>query len=188
MADRAVLKPRGRALAARAAAVRLLLLDVDGVLTDGTVLVSGDGPEAKRFHIRDGAAMVLAQSAGLRIGWLSSRPSPATDRRATELRIDLVVQSSGPKVRSYEAIVRRLRLADHQVAYMGDDLVDLAVLARVGLSAAPADAAPEVRARVHCVTAAAGGAGAVRELIERILKSQGRWQALVDRWIEQGSR
>ena len=182
------MRGRSRELTARAAAVRLLLLDVDGVLTDGTVLVSGDGPEAKRFHIRDGAAMVLAQSAGLRIGWLSSRPSPATDRRAAELRIDLVVQSSEPKLRSYEAILHRAGLADHQVAYMGDDLVDLAVLARVGLSAAPSDAAAEVRERVHYVTAAAGGGGAVRELIERLLKAQGRWQPLVDRWLEQGSR
>jgi 3-deoxy-D-manno-octulosonate 8-phosphate phosphatase (KDO 8-P phosphatase) len=182
------LRGRSRGLTARAAAVRLLLLDVDGVLTDGTILVSGDGPEAKRFHIGDGAAMVWAQSAGLRIGWLSSRPSAATDRRAAELGIDLVVQSSEPKVRSYDAILRRFRLTDDQVSYMGDDLVDLEVLGRVGLSAAPSDAAPEVRARVHLVTSAPGGHGAVREHIERLLKAQGRWAPVVDRWMGERTR
>ena len=189
MAHRTVLNRRVQALAARAKAVRLLLLDVDGVLTDGTILVHADGSESKRFHIKDGAAMVWAQAAGLRIGWLSARPSVATDRRAAELGIALVVQSSEPKVRSYEQILRRHRLTDQQVAYMGDDLVDLAVLARAGLSAAPADAVKDVRTRVHYVTSAPGGHGAVRELVEWLLRAQGRWQPLVATWLEgQGSR
>jgi 3-deoxy-D-manno-octulosonate 8-phosphate phosphatase (KDO 8-P phosphatase) len=188
VAHRAVLRQRDKVLAARATAIRLLLLDVDGVLTDGTVLMHGDGSEAKRFHIKDGAAMVWAQAVGLQIGWISSRPSAATDRRASELGVTLLVQSRQPKVKSYEQILRRHRLTDQQVAFMGDDLVDLAVLSRVGISAAPSDAVTEVRSRVDYVTAAAGGEGAVRELVEWLLQAQGRWDAVVTRWLGQGSR
>ena len=175
MAHRPVLKGRRSALVARAAAVRLLLLDVDGVLTDGTILIHADGSEAKRFHIRDGAAVVLAQASGLPIGWLSARPSAVTERRAAELGVRLLVQSREPKVLSFEQILRRQRLTSQQVAYMGDDLVDLPVLARAGLSAAPADAADEVRRAVHYVTVAPGGHGAVREFVEWLLQAQGRW-------------
>ena len=175
MAHRPVLKGRRQALAAKAAAIRLLLLDVDGVLTDGTILMHADGSEAKRFHIRDGAAVVLAQAAGLPVGWLSARPSAVTERRASELGVKLLVQSREPKVLSFEQILRRQRLGAEQVAYMGDDLVDLPVLTRAGLSAAPADAAAEVRGAVHYVTAAKGGRGAVREFVEWLLRAQGRW-------------
>lgn len=137
-----------------------------------------DGSEAKRFHIRDGAAVVLAQASGLPVGWLSARPSAVTERRAAELGVRLLVQSREPKVLSFEQILRRQRLTGEQVAYMGDDLVDLPVLARAGLSAAPADAAPEVRAAVHYVTAASGGRGAVREFVEWLLQAQGRWRPM----------
>jgi 3-deoxy-D-manno-octulosonate 8-phosphate phosphatase (KDO 8-P phosphatase) len=166
----------------RAGRVRLLLLDVDGVLTDGTVTLHGDGTESKRFDIKDGAALVWAQRLGLKVGLLSARPSPVTTRRATELRIRLVIETSQPKITAYDQLLRRLKLSDAEVAYMGDDLLDLPVLLRAGLSLAPADAAPEVRARVHQVTAAPGGRGAVREAVELILRAQGRWQAFVDEW------
>jgi 3-deoxy-D-manno-octulosonate 8-phosphate phosphatase (KDO 8-P phosphatase) len=172
----------------RAARIRILLLDVDGVLTDGTVLLHGDGSEAKRFDIKDGAAIVWAQRLGLRIGWLSARPSPVTSRRATELRVRLVVESAQPKIASYEQIVRKQKLADEEVAYMGDDLLDLPVLLRVGLSLAPADAAAEVRNVVHHVTTARGGRGAVREAVEMVLRAQGRWQAFVEEWTGQAAR
>jgi 3-deoxy-D-manno-octulosonate 8-phosphate phosphatase (KDO 8-P phosphatase) len=163
----------------RAARLRLLLFDVDGVLTDGTVFIRGDGAERKGFYIRDGAAMVWAQRAGLRVGLLSGRPSEATTRRAAELGISMV--SQGPdKGAAYSELLATNGLTDDQVAYMGDDLIDLAVLGRVGLSAAPADAAEEVRARVHWVSRRAGGRGAVRELIELVLRAQGRWDTLVD--------
>lgn len=188
MAHRAVLRRTRRPAAARAAAIQLLLLDVDGVLTDGSILLGGDGSEAKRFHIRDGAAIVWAQAAGLRVGWLSSRPSPATTRRAAELRVEIVLQSAEPKLRAYEELLRRYDLTDRQVAYMGDDLVDLSVLARAGIAAAPSDAAAEVRSRVDFVTKARGGQGAVRELIEWLLRAQGRWQPIVAEWSSQGSR
>jgi len=169
-------------VATRAARVRLLLLDVDGVLTDGTITLSADGTEAKRFHIKDGAAIVWAQRLGLKIGLLSARPSPVTTRRATELRIRIVVETSQPKIAAYDQLIRRLRLSDAEVAYMGDDLLDVPVLRRAGLSLAPADAAVEVRRHVHHVTRSAGGCGAVREVVELILQAQGRWQPFVDEW------
>jgi 3-deoxy-D-manno-octulosonate 8-phosphate phosphatase (KDO 8-P phosphatase) len=173
---------RSTTLAARAARVRLLLLDVDGVLTDGTITLAGDGTEGKRFHIKDGAAIVWAQRLGLKVGLLSARPSPVTTRRATELRIRIVVETSQPKIVAYDQLVRRLKLTDGEVAYMGDDLLDLPVLRRAGLSLAPSDAAVEVRRHVHHVTRAGGGCGAVREAVELILQAQGRWQPFVDEW------
>jgi 3-deoxy-D-manno-octulosonate 8-phosphate phosphatase (KDO 8-P phosphatase) len=169
-------------LEAKAARVKLALFDVDGVLTDGTVLVHADGSESKRFDIKDGAALVWAQRVGLRVGLVSARPSPVTDQRAAELRIRLLVQSQGPKIRAYQQILRKERLADAEVAYMGDDLLDLPVLLRAGLSAAPADAVHDVRTRVDYVTAAAGGRGAVRELVELLLRAQGRWEPFVAEW------
>jgi 3-deoxy-D-manno-octulosonate 8-phosphate phosphatase (KDO 8-P phosphatase) len=159
----------------RAGRVQLLLFDVDGVLTDGTVLMHGDGSESKAFHIRDGAAVVWAQWSGLRVGLLSARSSTATTQRAAQLAIRLVVQGVPTKLAGYERILAEAGVADDAVAYMGDDLLDLPVLSRVGLSAAPADAAPEVRSRVHFVSPSAGGHGAVRELIEMILRAQRRW-------------
>ena len=122
--------------------VRLLLLDVDGVLTDGTILLHHDGAESKAFHIRDGAAIVWAQRAGLKVGLLSGRASDATVQRAAQLGIPLVVQGAADKLAAYEQILREAALEDGEVAYMGDDLQDLPVLRRVGFSAAPADAPP----------------------------------------------
>lgn len=173
------------AVTARAARIRLLLLDVDGVLTDGKIWVHTDGSETKRFDIKDGAAVVWAQRLGLRVGWLSARPSPVTERRAQELQVKLLVQTPQPKLKSYEQILRRQKIEDEtQVAYMGDDLLDLPVLARTGLSLAPADAAEDVRSRVHWVTKARGGDGAVREAIELLLRAQGRWDEVLAAWAQ----
>jgi 3-deoxy-D-manno-octulosonate 8-phosphate phosphatase (KDO 8-P phosphatase) len=177
---------RAPAITARAGRVRLLLLDVDGVLTDGTITIAADGGEAKRFDIKDGAAIVWAQRLGLKVGLLSARPSPVTTRRAAELRIRIVVETSQPKVAAYDQLLRRLKLVDEEVAYMGDDLLDLPVLRRAGLALAPADAAAEVRRLAHHVTSAPGGRGAVREVVELILQSQGRWQRFVEEWTGGG--
>jgi 3-deoxy-D-manno-octulosonate 8-phosphate phosphatase (KDO 8-P phosphatase) len=157
--------------------LKLLLFDVDGVLTDGTILVHGDGSESKQFNIKDGAAMVWAQRAGLRIGLLSARSADATAVRAAQLGV--VVQGSANKLAGYEQILADHGLADADVGYMGDDLQDLPVLRRAGFSAAPADAAAEVRAAVQWVSSAGGGRGAVRECIEHVLKTQGAWTAAV---------
>jgi 3-deoxy-D-manno-octulosonate 8-phosphate phosphatase (KDO 8-P phosphatase) len=170
-------------LHARARRLRLILLDVDGVLTDGTVAIHSAGGEAKSFHIRDGAAIVWAGREDLEIGFLSGRPSAATSRRASELGVKLVFQTGPDKVRSYVEILAARQFEDDQVAYMADDLLDLAVLDRVGLSAAPADAAAEVRARVHWVSAHPGGRGAVRELLELVLRAQGKWDRIVQGFL-----
>ena len=164
----------------RAARVRVLLFDVDGVLTDGTVLMHADGSESKAFHIRDGAALVWAQRAGLKVGLLSARASGATTQRAAQLAIQLVRQGVRNKLDAYDRILSEAQVTDEAVSYMGDDLVDLSVFARVGLAAAPADAAPEVAARAHWVSRSPGGRGAVREFIELVLRAQGIWDGVVE--------
>ncbi len=166
-------------LNAKLSCVRLLLFDVDGVLTDGQVLLHADGSESKQFHVRDGTGIVWAQRAGLMVGLLSARSSPATAQRATQLAISIVVQGTINKLSAYEEILQEHGLADTEVAFMGDDLLDLPVLTRVGLSAAPADAVPEVRARVDWVSQAPAGRGAVRELVEMVLRAQGKWESVV---------
>jgi 3-deoxy-D-manno-octulosonate 8-phosphate phosphatase (KDO 8-P phosphatase) len=166
-------------LNAKAANIRLILLDVDGVLTDGAVVIYGDGSESKRFHIRDGIALVWAQRAGITVGLLSARHSATTAQRAAQLGITLIYQGVSSKINTYDQIVGDMVLNDQQVAYMGDDIVDLAVLKRAGLSAAPANAVPEVRARVDFVSTQPGGDGAVREMVELILRAQKQWDALV---------
>jgi 3-deoxy-D-manno-octulosonate 8-phosphate phosphatase (KDO 8-P phosphatase) len=166
---------------ARARLVRLLLFDVDGVLTDGTVDVGPSRQETKAFSIRDGAALVWAREAGLEVGLLSGRPSDATTARAAELGIALVVQGGATKREEFAKIIAARAITAEQVGYMGDDIVDLPVLSRVGFGAAPSDAAPEVLALAHWVSSHAGGRGAAREFIELILKAQDRWDAVLAR-------
>ncbi len=171
-----------------AARVRLILLDVDGVLTDGKIWLGADGAEQKRFDIRDGTAIVWAQGAGLTVGLLSGRQSAATARRASQLGIGIVSLGALDKLVGYQRIVDAHGYADEEVAYMGDDLLDLPVIMRVGLGAAPADAVEDVRARSHFVASAPGGNGAVRELIEVVLRAQDRWAAVVSSYLGQESR
>jgi 3-deoxy-D-manno-octulosonate 8-phosphate phosphatase (KDO 8-P phosphatase) len=169
----------------KASRIRLLLFDVDGVLTTGEVIMHADGSESKGFHIRDGAAIVWAQRAGLTVGLLSARSSGATAHRAAQLAVRIVAQGVKSKLKAYEQIIRDARVEDAEVAYMGDDLLDLQVLARVGLSAAPGDAAAEVRERVDWVSTAVGGRGAVRELVELILRAQQRWDDVLRQHLPQ---
>jgi 3-deoxy-D-manno-octulosonate 8-phosphate phosphatase (KDO 8-P phosphatase) len=170
---------KDEALARRCRALRLLLTDVDGVLTDGTFLMLPDGREAKAFHIRDGLGVVLAQRAGLKVGLLSGRSSPAVDRRARELEITLVRQGVADKARAFRDVLASEGLAPHEVAYIGDDLADLPVITEVGLSAAPADAPFEVKAAAFMVTEARGGHGCFREFVEAILRARGDWEGLL---------
>jgi 3-deoxy-D-manno-octulosonate 8-phosphate phosphatase (KDO 8-P phosphatase) len=170
-------------VAARAEAIRLVLFDVDGVLTDGKILLQGDGTESKQFDIKDGTAIVWAQRLGLTIGFLSARVSAATTQRAAQLGVTQVHQGVASKLDTYDRLVGELRLHDDQVAYMGDDVLDLPVLGRVGLAAAPADAVADVRARVHWVSAATGGDGAARALIEIVLRAQDKWDPLVGEYL-----
>jgi 3-deoxy-D-manno-octulosonate 8-phosphate phosphatase (KDO 8-P phosphatase) len=164
---------------AKASRIKLLLFDVDGVLTDGKILLHADGAESKRFDIKDGTGLVWAQRAGLKVGFLSARQSAATTRRAEQLGITIVHQGAVAKLRAYDEILRQQGLRDPDVAYMGDDVLDLPVIRRAGLSACPADAVGEVRRSVDYVSSRRGGDGAVRDLIERVLKAQKRWSALL---------
>jgi len=163
----------------RASLITLMLFDVDGVLTDGKILMHPDGSESKQFDIKDGTGLVWAQRAGLKVGMLSARSSAATAQRAAQLGITIVQQGVSSKLRAYDEILRQQELSDADVAYMGDDVLDLPVLARAGLSASPSDGVDEVRNRVHYVSRARGGHGAAREFIEIVLKAQDRWERLL---------
>jgi 3-deoxy-D-manno-octulosonate 8-phosphate phosphatase (KDO 8-P phosphatase) len=161
--------------APRASRVRLLVLDVDGVLTDGGLFVSAGGEELKRFHVHDGLALVAARRAGLQIAILSSRASAAVTRRMTELGVGEIHQGVTDKAGALDALRERLGLAVGEVAMMGDDLPDLPAMARAGLALAPANAAAEVRRAAHWVARRRGGDGAVREAVEMLLKSRRAW-------------
>jgi 3-deoxy-D-manno-octulosonate 8-phosphate phosphatase (KDO 8-P phosphatase) len=166
-------------ITARASRIRLVLFDVDGVLTDGKILMHADGSESKVFDIKDGTAIVWAMRLGLQIGFLSARNSAATSQRAAQLGVTLVHQGVASKLETYDQIADSLLLDDDRIAYMGDDVLDLPVLSRVGLATAPADAVDDVRARVHWVSQHRGGDGAARELIETILRAQDRWESIL---------
>jgi 3-deoxy-D-manno-octulosonate 8-phosphate phosphatase (KDO 8-P phosphatase) len=168
------------ALAARCRALKLILSDVDGVMTDGTLLLLPDGREAKSFHVRDGLALVLAQRAGLRAGLLSGRHAEVVTQRGRELGLAVVCQGVADKRAALAEILRELELEPHEVAYVGDDVNDLAVMGAVGLSAAPADAPFEVRAAAFMVLETAGGRGCLREFIEAILRARGEWEPLLE--------
>ncbi len=159
-------------------AVRLLVLDVDGVLTDGSITYSDSGEEFKRFHVRDGAAIKLWQRAGHAVAFLSGRSSAAVGRRASELGVTLVLQGRADKSAALDEILTACGLTAAEACAVGDDLQDLPVLTRVGLAVAVADACPEVRAAADYVTMTPGGSGAVREVVEHLLKHQGRWAGL----------
>ena len=181
-----LIPPRGRArrrcgpaaLQAALKRVRLLLCDVDGVLTDASVFIGG-AQEVKRFHILDGLGVVILRREGLKVGWISSRPSTATTRRARELRIDFLRQEKGSKVSVVESLLAQTGFRWDEVCYVGDDVVDLGVLKRAGVAVAVANAVPEARAAADYVTRAAGGHGAVREVVELILKAQARWTRIM---------
>jgi len=163
----------------RLAAVRLLLLDCDGVLTDGGVTWSDDGVEQKTFHIRDGLGIRSWQRAGGRTGIITGRSSRLVERRAAELGVEFVRQGVDDKLAAAIAVMAECGLSWEQTAYMGDDLPDLPVVARCGVGAAVADACPELLAAATLVTSLPGGRGAVRELVERMLRARDGWEAIV---------
>jgi 3-deoxy-D-manno-octulosonate 8-phosphate phosphatase (KDO 8-P phosphatase) len=165
-------------LAERCAPIELLVVDVDGVLTDGAIVVDDRGVESKNFHVRDGLAFSLWHRAGKRSAILSGRRAEVVNRRAAELKIGHIYQGLADKGAPFRSLLGELGLEARQACFVGDDLVDLPVLHAVGLAACPADAVAEVQDNAHLVTAAAGGRGAVREVIEAILKAQGLWHNL----------
>jgi len=162
-----------RALAARAKKIKLLLLDVDGVLTDGSIILDNQGNELKAFHVRDGHGIKLAQKAGITIGIITGRKSAVVDVRARELGISEVHQGAKNKIVVFDAILAKYHAADADVAYIGDDTVDLDILKRAGLAVSVADAEPAIIPFVHLVTSARGGRGAVREVVNLLLASRG---------------
>jgi len=163
----------------RCQSIELMLADVDGVLTDGRVIVSNQGIETKQFHIRDGMGIRLWQKAGYRFGVVSRRGSQLVKMRAAELDIGIVRQGALDKLATTLDIVSELGLAPQQVCYIGDDLPDLPVIRAVGLGVAVADGCAEVRQAAAYVTGAPGGVGAVREVVELILKAQQRWDDVI---------
>jgi len=169
-------------LAARCGPVELLLVDVDGVLTDGVIAIDDNGIETKHFHVRDGSAFDLWRKSGKRAAILSGRRAPAVNRRAAELGIAPVIQGARDKGGPFRTLIAEMGLEASQVCYVGDDLADLPILNAVGLAACPADAAAEVCRAAHLVTRARGGRGAIREVVETILKHQGVWDGLVARY------
>jgi 3-deoxy-D-manno-octulosonate 8-phosphate phosphatase (KDO 8-P phosphatase) len=158
--------------------VKLLLTDVDGVMTDGSVFITQEG-EFKQFSIQDGLGLVLLRKCGVKVGWISARPSLITARRAEELKIDFLSQKKESKLAAAEEMLAAARVNWEEVCFVGDDVVDLCLLRRVGLAVAVANAIYEVKAAAHCVTTAPGGHGAVREVVTMILKAQGKWAPLL---------
>ena len=171
-------------LAERCAAIKLLVLDVDGVLTDGRIIYTAEGNEIKAFHVRDGSGLAYWQKLGKQVALISGRKTKSVDVRAQELGIRLVRQGAVDKVATFRQLLVQLGLRPEQAAAVGDDLPDLPVLRAAGLALVVADAAPEVRAAAHYVTVAHGGRGAVREAIELILKHQGHWDGVVSGWLQ----
>lgn len=167
----------------RAKRIRLVIFDVDGVLTDGGIYVGAEGELYKPFFCRDGLGITLARKNGLKTAIITGRNSPQVERRGKELQIDAVWQGCMDKRRAYGELKEKFSLRDEEIAYIGDDLIDLPILTQAGLAAAVADAVPEVRQRVHLVSGFPGGRGAVREVLEFILKAQGKWESIVEDFL-----
>jgi 3-deoxy-D-manno-octulosonate 8-phosphate phosphatase (KDO 8-P phosphatase) len=163
--------PRKQSIKSRLHKIKLLLLDVDGVMTDGGIYLSNSGDEFKKFNIQDGYGITKLRRAGIKLGIITGRISNIVTRRAEELGITEVHQNLENKLEVYEKIKAKWKLSDEEIAYIGDDEFDLPVLGRVGFSAAPSDAFPLVKKKVHLVCTRSGGNGAVREVIELILQN-----------------
>ena len=167
----------------RLAQIRLVILDVDGTLTDGGIYLA-EGMELKRFDVQDGAAVTFLEKAGVEVAVVSGRTSPSVEKRCRELQIKEVHQGVKSKLAVFESLMAQRQLTPMQVAVMGDDLPDIPMMTRAGVSAAPANAAKEVRVRANVVTHALGGAGAVREFAELLLKAQDRWHDILGPYLE----
>ena len=166
------------------AKIKLLLLDVDGVMTDGRIIYDNDGGETKAFDVKDGHGLKLVQRAGIKVGIITGRQSQVVARRAAELGIDLVYQGVKDKKVPFKEILEKLALAPEEVAYVGDDIVDLPVMLKVGFAATVADAVDDVKPYAHMVAKRCGGRGAVREICDFLLKESGRWNDVTSHYFE----
>ena len=166
----------------RSSRITTLLLDVDGVLTDGRIVVADYGDELKFFDVQDGAGLIIWNRAGLRSAIITSRKSRLVKRRAKELQIGYLVQGALIKLPAYERLLKRFRLSNEEICAIGDDLMELPILRRVGLAVAVPNAREEVRLACHYVTKSPGGRGAVREVIDAILSAKGLWGQVTERY------
>jgi 3-deoxy-D-manno-octulosonate 8-phosphate phosphatase (KDO 8-P phosphatase) len=166
------------------AKIKLLLLDVDGVMTDGRIVYDNAGGETKSFDVKDGHGLKLVQRAGIQVGIITGRKSEAVARRAAELGIDLVYQGVKDKRVPFKEILEKLAITPEEVAYVGDDIVDLPVMRQVGFAATVADAVDDVKPYAHMVAKRCGGRGAVREICDFLLKESGRWPAVASHYFE----
>ena len=166
----------------RALHIKLLLMDCDGVLTDGRLWLLGDDDEQKSFHTHDGLGLTLLHRAGLKAGIITGRTSRAVERRARELGVKFVRQGKENKISAFEELLREAEVGEHEVAFIGDDLPDIPLMKRSELAVAVANAGAETRSAAHYVTRAEGGHGAVREVVELILKTQGRWNDILEEY------
>jgi len=162
--------------------IKIVIIDVDGVLTDGKIILDANGSESKSFYVQDGTGITYLHRAGIKTAIISGRESKAVVHRAKELCIEDVYQGIHNKIEAYEKILKKHRIKDNETCYIGDDLIDLPILRRVGFSVAVPNAPLELKRSVSYVTSAPGGYGAIREVTEKILKSQGKWDMIISRY------
>ena len=177
------MKPETPDIGARAQRIKLLLMDCDGVLTDGRLWLMADSDEQKTFHARDGQGISLCHHAGLKTGIISGRTSSAVERRAQDLKMSYVRQYAKDKVKALDEILAAAGVTADECAYIGDDVADIPVMQRVALAVAVADAVPETKQAAHYVTGFKGGHGAVREVCDLVLKAQGKWDEVMKRFL-----
>jgi len=168
----------------RAKKIKLIMLDVDGVLTDGRIIFSSAGEELKCFNAQDGCAMVLAHRAGIKIAFITGRESSILARRAREHQVDEIFQNTNNKQEILQKLLNKYQLRPEEVAFIGDDLVDIAIMKKSGLAVAVADAVFEVKEISHYITRREGGKGAIREVVDLIIKSQDKWQEVTKTYYE----
>jgi len=166
----------------RARKIRMFILDVDGVLTDGRIIYDNHGSELKNFNVQDGFGMTLLPRAGIKTGIITAKSSAAMKKRVEEMKITKVYQNISNKLTAYNEILKTFALEDVEICYIGDDLMDLPVLNRVGLAVTVADGVGEAKKAAHYITKKKGGHGAVREMVEIILKAQGKWAKVTEKY------
>ncbi|HPN72604.1 MAG TPA: HAD hydrolase family protein [Candidatus Omnitrophota bacterium] len=168
----------------KAKKIKLLLLDVDGVMTDGRIIIGNDGEEFKNFDVNDGLGIMLVKRVGLKCAILTAKGSRIVARRARDLRIDKVYKDFHYKIKALKPICRAFRVTPEEICFIGDDLIDVPLLKRVGLAVCPPNAMKDVAGIAHMITEKPGGRGAVREVCELLLKSQGKWEEATGRYFE----
>jgi len=168
----------------RAQKIKLFILDIDGVMTDGRIVYGNYGDELKFFDVQDGFGVLLARKAGLKVAIITAKGSKVVKMRAKELNIDALYQNSIDKLKAFKKLLKKIRVAEEEVCFMGDDLVDIPVLKKVGLAVAVPNAVSEVKMHAHMITARTGGRGAVREVCDFLIKSQGKWEEATSKYLQ----